>query len=160
MAFQQDMRSGRKLVGPCPSCGGTDRFSVADKDGRAVFNCRQCKGFVDILKAAGLAEDRPTNGAAPTREFEYRDLSGEHYHSAFRRGDGPGKKCWQRAGFKGRPLPYRIEHQADFGECSIVIVEGELKAERLAGLGYAAVAWCCGGSGCRRADAVGRSGGL
>ena len=98
-------RQGRELVGACPSCGGTDRFAVKPvQGGEALIHCRQCKGFVDILKAAGLAEDRPTNGAAPTREFEYRDLSGEHYHSAFRRGDGPGKKCLQRAGLQG-PAP-------------------------------------------------------
>ena len=141
-------RQGRELVGPCPACGGTDRFSIKPIDGGAVIHCRGCKGFVDIVKAAGLAEDRPTNGAVPTREFEYRDLSGKHYHSAFRQGDGPGKKCWQRPGFKGRPLPYRIEHRADFGERSIVIVEGEPKADKLAGLGYAALSWCGG------ADAV------
>ena len=142
-------RQGRELVGSCPSCGGTDRFAVKPvQGGAALIHCRQCKGFVDILKAAGLAGDRPTNGAAPTREFEYRDLSGEHYHSGFRQGDGPGKKCWQRPGFKGRPLPYRIEHRADFGDRSIVIVEGEPKADKLAGLGYAALSWCGG------ADAV------
>ena len=140
-------RQGRELVGSCPSCGGTDRFAVKPvQGGEALIHCRQCKGFVDILKAAGLAEDRPTNGTAPTREFEYRDLSGEHYHSAFRRGDGPGKKCWQRAGFKGLPLPYRIEHTADFGDLPIVIAEGEPKADRLAELGYAALSWC-GGAG-------------
>ena len=145
-------RSGRELVGPCPACGGNDRFAVKPvQGGAALIHCRQCKGFVDIVKAAGLAEDRPTNGAVPTREFEYRDLSGKHYHSAFRQGDGPGKKCWQRPGFKGRALPYRIEHQADFGECPIVIPEGEPKAERLARLGYATVTWCGG------ADAVTRT---
>ena len=63
-------RQGRELVGSCPSCGGTDRFAVKPvQGGAALIHCRQCKGFVDILKAAGLAEDRPTNGAAPTREF-------------------------------------------------------------------------------------------
>ena len=153
-------RQGRELVGSCPSCGGTDRFAVKPvQGGAALIHCRQCKGFVDILKAAGLAEDRPTNGAAPTREFEYRDLSGKHYHSAFRQGDGPGKKCWQRPGFKGRPLPYRIEHHADFGDHPIVIAEGEPKADRLARLGYAAVAWCGGAEAVLRTrwDALGGS---
>lgn len=31
-----------ELVGPCPSCGGTDRFSVNVKSG--VYNCRSCGG--------------------------------------------------------------------------------------------------------------------
>ena len=138
-------RAGRELVGPCPACGGTDRFAVKPVDGgAAIIHCRGCKGFADILKAAGFADDRPTNGSVPTREFQYFDLDGAHYHSAFRQGDGPDKKVWQRAGFKGRPLPYRIEHEPDFGECPIVIPEGEPKAERLARLGYAAVTWCGG----------------
>ncbi|MCS3497484.1 phage/plasmid primase-like uncharacterized protein [Bradyrhizobium japonicum] len=35
-------RAGRELIGPCPLCAGTDRFSIhADKD---VFNCRACGG--------------------------------------------------------------------------------------------------------------------
>ena len=138
-------RSGRELVGACPACGGNDRFAVKPTEGGAsLIHCRGCKGFIDIVKAAGFAEDRPTNGAVPTREFQYRDLLGEHYHSAFRRGDGPDKKCWQRAGFKDRPLPYRIEHRADFLDLPVVIVEGEPKADRLAALGYAAVSWCGG----------------
>ena len=152
-------RQGRELVGPCPACGGTDRFAVKPVNGgAAVIHCRQCKGFVDILKAAGCAEQRPTNGADPTREFQYRDLSGDHYHSAFRQGDGPDKKCWQRAGFKGRPLPYRIEHLADFGDRPVVIAEGEPKADRLAQLGYAAVAWCGGAEAVLRTRWVALSG--
>ena len=153
-------RQGRELVGPCPACGGTDRFAVKPTEGGAsLIHCRGCKGFVDIVKAAGFAEDRPTNGAVPTREFQYRDLSGKHYHSAFRQGDGPGKKCWQRPGFKGRPLPHRIEHHADFGDHPIVIAEGEPKADRLARLGYAAVAWCGGAEAVLRTrwDALGGS---
>ena len=41
-----------------------------------------------------------------------------------------------------------VEHMPDWLDRPIVIPEGEPKAERLARLGYAAVAWCGG------ADAV------
>lgn len=34
--------AGRERVGPCPVCGGSDRFSIAPD--RGVFNCRQCGG--------------------------------------------------------------------------------------------------------------------
>lgn len=34
-------RSGSERIGPCPRCGGTDRFSINVKEG--VWNCRQCK---------------------------------------------------------------------------------------------------------------------
>ena len=33
-------RSGGELVGPCPKCGGRDRFGVHVRDG--VWNCRRC----------------------------------------------------------------------------------------------------------------------
>jgi len=33
-------RTGREHVGPCPVCGGKDRFSINDASG--VFNCRIC----------------------------------------------------------------------------------------------------------------------
>ena len=58
-------RSGKSLVGPCPVCGGKDRFSVEDRDGRALLQCRGCdpngrnKGGRDaykaIMDAAGLS---------------------------------------------------------------------------------------------------------
>ncbi len=61
-----------------------------------MVHCRQCKGFVDILRAAGFAEDRPTNGAAPpTTTYTYCDPSGAEYHRVYRQGDGPDKKVWQ-----------------------------------------------------------------
>ena len=54
-------RVGRELVGPCPLCGGEDRFHVRDSEGRAVVGCRGCidgqssgeraKRFGEILKA-------------------------------------------------------------------------------------------------------------
>ena len=63
-------RKGAELVGPCPACGGDDRFHVNDRrrDGTAaLFGCRQChcNDVAAILRAAfpdrhGLAQ---TNGA-------------------------------------------------------------------------------------------------
>lgn len=35
-------RAGGELVGPCPKCGGTDRFGVNAR--RDVYNCRACGG--------------------------------------------------------------------------------------------------------------------
>ena len=59
---------GSQWQGPCPVCGGRDRFRVLT-DGKAF--CRMCcpdGGNVDALKAimdaAGLEKDRPTNGEA------------------------------------------------------------------------------------------------
>src|SRR6202040_4033075 len=40
-----------ELAGPCPQCGGTDRFSV--HLGKQVFNCRGCRakgrGAIDLV---------------------------------------------------------------------------------------------------------------
>lgn len=36
------VRAGRELIGPCPQCGGRDRFSI--NTAKRVFNCRKCGG--------------------------------------------------------------------------------------------------------------------
>jgi hypothetical protein len=45
-------RTNMELVGPCPECGGTDRFSVNIR--KNVFNCRQCGAKGDPIAAAML----------------------------------------------------------------------------------------------------------
>ena len=51
------------LAGPCPLCGGTDRFFITRKSGEALIGCRQCgdgKTFLpDVLKAVGWVDDGP-----------------------------------------------------------------------------------------------------
>lgn len=42
--------------GPCPACGGTDRYRWTDKDGRGSFFCNQCgagDGFILLRKIHG-----------------------------------------------------------------------------------------------------------
>lgn len=41
-------REGRELVGPCPKCGGRDRFAV--NPDRGVFNCRICQARGDGIE--------------------------------------------------------------------------------------------------------------
>lgn len=43
-------RAGREHVGPCPACGGTDRFSI--NPSKSVWNCRGSEGGHDAI---GLA---------------------------------------------------------------------------------------------------------
>lgn len=138
-------RQGRELVGPCPACGGTDRFAVKPiNGGAALIHCRQCKGFVHILEAAGFAEERPTNGTAPVTTYDYCDPAGKVYHRAFRQGSGPDKRVWQDKGHKGQFYPYKIEDEPDWLDKPVIVAEGEKCADRLADLGYAAVTWCGG----------------
>ncbi len=40
-------RSGRELVGPCPACGGRDRFSI--NESRGVFHCRGAAAGGDVI---------------------------------------------------------------------------------------------------------------
>lgn len=40
-------RAGGEFVGPCPVCGGKDRFSI--NPARGVFNCRRCARGGDIV---------------------------------------------------------------------------------------------------------------
>jgi len=44
-------RAGRELIGPCPACGGKDRFGINIQKG--VYNCRHC-GAGDGLKLVRL----------------------------------------------------------------------------------------------------------
>jgi virulence-associated protein E/CHC2-type zinc finger protein len=41
-------RQGSELVGPCPKCGGTDRFSINASKG--VWNCRHCEKGGDVIE--------------------------------------------------------------------------------------------------------------
>ena len=70
---------GKSLVGPCPACGGTDRFSVEERDGKALLQCRQCTpngqsqagkdAYKKILREAGFAvtEQRPATSRRKTK---------------------------------------------------------------------------------------------
>jgi hypothetical protein len=40
-------RAGAERIGPCPRCGGTDRFSINVKKG--VFHCRGCQRGGDVI---------------------------------------------------------------------------------------------------------------
>ena len=44
-------RAGREMIGPCPACGGKDRFGINTQKG--VYNCRHC-GAGDGLKLVQL----------------------------------------------------------------------------------------------------------
>ena len=73
-------KAGSELKGPCPSCGGTDRFSVRkSRDGSALVYCRHCNpgrgnpdAFKTIMTAAGFDLDpraprRPPKPYKPVR---------------------------------------------------------------------------------------------
>lgn len=56
-AFAITVPAKKNQHGPCPICGGTDRFRCDDKQGKGTFICNQCgagDGFALIEKARGL----------------------------------------------------------------------------------------------------------
>ena len=62
-------RRGSEWVGPCPRCGGTDRFHVRARDG--LFGCRGCGDdaaglFEAVMRAAGCWDNSP---AAARRNY-------------------------------------------------------------------------------------------
>ena len=70
-------RRGRYYIGPCPFCGGEDRFNVREGDGGELWLCRHCAPgrYHDVVEFLGLRDQlRPgqvldrygTGGAAPT----------------------------------------------------------------------------------------------
>jgi hypothetical protein len=48
-------RSGQERIGPCPKCGGTDRFSINNAKG--VFNCRGCQHGGDVIALVEFLDD-------------------------------------------------------------------------------------------------------
>jgi len=54
--------SGRKH-GPCPACGGKDRFRLDDKEGRGTFICNEC-GAGDGLDLVAKTTGKPLKEAA------------------------------------------------------------------------------------------------
>jgi hypothetical protein len=42
LAIQGLVRAGREMIGPCPKCGGRDRFGINTQ--KRVFTCRRCGG--------------------------------------------------------------------------------------------------------------------
>jgi phage/plasmid primase-like uncharacterized protein/KaiC/GvpD/RAD55 family RecA-like ATPase len=60
-ALQLKKTSHQEHHGPCPSCGGVDRFWISEYQGNLKVNCRQCedwKGIIDILRQRGLYPDK------------------------------------------------------------------------------------------------------
>jgi AAA domain/CHC2 zinc finger len=83
-------KSGQERIGPCPRCGGNDRFSINVKDN--VWNCRGCKpddvtgdviGLVEFLYNLDFAAavERLTGKTATKRGDKRRGNGGAGTHS-------------------------------------------------------------------------------
>jgi putative DNA primase/helicase len=81
-------RQGIELVGPCPKCGGDDRFAVNIK--KKVFNCRGCKKGGDVIQLVQHLDGVDFKTACTT-------LTGEMPPKPNAPGGGKGRVAAQKA---------------------------------------------------------------
>lgn len=105
-------RAGREMVGPCPMCGGRDRFSINGQ--KHLFNCRKCGavgdqiGLVEFVRGIGFREaldwlcgpesvlsddEREAREARAREHAKAREAEAEAYR---RRAINEARAIWQR----------------------------------------------------------------
>ena len=105
-------RRGKELVGPCPACGGEDRFRVTRRGG---FFCRQCcpdrhagaDAMRRILEAAGLAreEEGSPSAGAPRGAAGTRSRSASRIPGVSAYPDDPERRSGAISGVRNSPDP-------------------------------------------------------
>lgn len=155
-----DVPSNPKLHGPCPACGGKDRFRFDDQDGKGTWFCNQCEpkagdGFALVqnvrrctfhealelvANAAGIHPLNDASGRSILRTYDYVDAAGallfqvvryEPKDFRQRRPDGKGGWLWGLNGLD--PVLYRLPEVFHAGH--VLVVEGEKDVETAYGLG-------------------------
>ena len=69
--------------GPCPACGGTDRFWISNHQGEVKVHCRQCGDFAAIQKALidqGLWPANEPNRGDNVLQFKEREVRAEDFN--------------------------------------------------------------------------------
>ena len=158
-------KTADEMAGPCPKCGGDDRFIVWTE--KNTFWCRQCEWKGDVIELhchqkgldfKGLAEKYlGNNGRKPkakpdwktVAEYVYHDHEGKLSRKVIKKVDrnNASKKNfpqmhWDGAawawGTKGiRAYPYHLQ-QLQKSSGTVFIVEGEKDVETLEGCGLVA----------------------
>ena len=128
-------QSGGEWCGPCPLCGGTDRFHVrgGDMAGKVLASCRQCEAAYPALKLAVFPPDNPmptrprqANGSKPAAGPRPQKTGGQTWH--YFNADG-SKAFFPPKGLK-RPYPlYQLPDLLERGGAPVLIVEGEKAAD-------------------------------
>ena len=140
-------RVGSQLQGPCPLCGGEDRFHV-NADADALVGCRKCKlaDWPEVIAAIGW-KPKPNGSAHPKeRRWAYTNVRGET-REVIRVDTREGKAIRQEpAGLKGPWLPL-----GEVGEEN-VIVEGETCFDAVIAAGHNALTWMGGAINWRHTD--------
>jgi hypothetical protein len=102
-SYRLEMKGGRDLAGPCPQCGGTDRFAINLP--KQVFNCRGCDarggGAVDLVMFIEQSDFRHavevlTGSEAPIKPARRSsDFIKSHEVAADRDNSALAKKLWR-----------------------------------------------------------------
>jgi len=145
-----DVPASAKRHGPCPTCGGKDRFRFDDRDGKGSWFCNQCTpksgdGFAlvrnvrrcDFSEAVQLVADAiglpPVNGEVKPRierTYDYTDADGQLLFQVVRfkpkdfrqrRPDGNGGWIWNLKDLT--PVLYRLPDVVAASQ--VLILEGE-----------------------------------
>jgi phage/plasmid primase-like uncharacterized protein len=101
-------RAKRYLVGPCPVCGGTDRFSVNLE--KQLWNCRNCKKGGDVIDLAQHLDGCSFIDAVETLTGERfrgrpgRDVRARPEPPKFNEDDAAGTKYALRLWREAKPL--------------------------------------------------------
>ena len=142
-------QSGGEYKGPCPLCGGTDRFHVREGDvpGKVLAKCRQCEATYPALKAAVFPPDdsmptrpRRVNGskqpAGPKpqkigeRFYHYFSADGSEFAAVKRVDYADGSKAFYPPKGLKRPYPlYQLPDVIERDTDPVLIVEGEKAAD-------------------------------
>jgi hypothetical protein len=170
-----DAKALRNVHGPCPGCGGKDRFRFDDHDGNGTFICSQGNGDnlsgdgFELLQHAGLAAD-PKSALAlvarhlaevlppevfltKTSKYVYRCPDGQDSLIVLRVDKRDGSKTFRQQLPNGK-LPRSdadfLQHPYRINEWPsdglIILCEGEKCADALWGLGFAATTRAGGSS--------------
>ena len=76
-------RAGQEWRGPCPACGGNDRWHVKGAVDGSVMGCRQCGDFSAIAAALGLGHG-PPGEVDTTAQDQARELRARQQAAATR----------------------------------------------------------------------------
>ena len=170
-----DAKALRNVHGPCPGCGGKDRFRFDDHDGNGTFICSQGNGDnlsgdgFELLQHVGLAAD-PKSALAlvaghlaevlppevfltKTSKYVYRCPDGQDSLIVLRVDKRDGSKTFRQQLPNGK-LPRSdadfLQHPYRINEWPsdglIILCEGEKCADALWGLGFAATTRAGGSS--------------
>ena len=168
-------KQGGEYVGPCPLCGGRDRFHVRQgRDGPAVFGCRQC-----IDEGQDLGGDRARSVLAMLSPEPSGEAPGRRRHTCgplcvwYDRVDDAGRVRQHREPCRGPDCTFKGCNGADTkhlwvtpkgsrpvthvtlygtGEGPVTVVEGEKAARAVEAAGRRACSWLAGDKGVLYSD--------